>query len=75
MDRLIDIMAVSTDDKERFNAAQEAEKMLLKDVAMITALNPHSIRAWSKKLDGVIFTDSGKINLANDWGGNIWIKQ
>jgi ABC-type transport system substrate-binding protein len=75
LDRLVDIMAVSTDEGERTKAIQEAEKILLKDVACIPLLNTHSVRAWNKKVKGHVITDSGKINVTTGWGANVWIEK
>jgi ABC-type transport system substrate-binding protein len=61
-------------EEERTKAYQEAELILLKDVAAIPCFPMRVVFAWNKKLQGVQFTDTLAINVTTPWA-NMWMEQ
>ncbi len=61
-------------EEERTKCYHEAEKVLLKDAAVIPCFPMRMVFGWNKKLQGVHFTDTLAINVTNSWA-NMWLEQ
>ena len=64
---------VSKED-EAIKYYQDAEKILLKDIATIPLFPNRHVTAYNKKVVGVHIVDSGNIPVTTSWA-NIWLNE
>jgi ABC-type transport system substrate-binding protein len=73
-DQWVQKSEAAKNEEERTKGFQEAEKILLKDAAVIPCFPMRMVFGWNKKLQGVQFTDTLAINVTNSWA-NMWLEQ
>jgi ABC-type transport system substrate-binding protein len=72
-DKWVKIFESATDRNQQIKAAQEAEKVLIKDVACIPMKYNIQLVAWRKAVKGVKNNALCGINVTTAWGANMWI--
>jgi peptide/nickel transport system substrate-binding protein len=72
MDRWVNKAVEAMGEEERVKCYQEAEKVLLKDVAGIPLYPTRALMAYNKKVKGVRANELASILVTRDWA-NMWI--
>jgi ABC-type transport system substrate-binding protein len=72
-DRLARKSEAALSEKERTKSIQEAEEVLLRDVAAIPVFTMRLVFGWNRKVQGAKFTDTCAINVTNTWA-NMWME-